>query len=327
MVPYDQRAGLGREAVSAEMGKAVLMLAVEHPFRQASALLKALTGQPLSFKTIHRLTGRVGTRAAEQEKRQADAIAEWKSPPAEVRPSRLYVATDGVTVRQRDGFKEAKAVVCYGEDERGRPMKRYAVRFESADEFKAHAWSLACRCGHEQAKETVLLGDGAAWIWDHVGAVLHEKTTHVVDWYHALEHVWTCGKALFGEETPETTAWVKKFETWLWNGEVRKILQKLRAQRDQAEVDDHRKALASLITYVTNQDARLAYDKFRERGLDIGSGQIESACKNVVAARMKRSGMCWSAQGAQALLSLRTPWMNGDWDHHWSKKPLSVEKN
>ena len=326
-LPYDERVGLGREAVSAEMGQAVLLLAVDHPFRQAADLLKRLTGQVLSFKTIHRLTGRVGAWASRQEEKRAEAIQTWKAPAADVEVKRLYVGTDGVTVRQQEGFKEAKVVACYGEDDQGQPVKRYAVRFESADAFKAHAWSLACRCGHEKASETILLGDGAAWIWEHVGGVLGERATHIVDWYHVMEHVWGCGKRLHGEGTSATTAWVKQIETLLWNGEVRKILQRLREQQARTDNSDHRRALAELITYLTNQDARLAYDKFRERGLDIGSGPIESACKNVVGARMKRSGMRWSSKGAQATLSLRTQWMNGDWDRFWTQKPLAAAKN
>ena len=60
------------------------------------------------------------------------------------------------------------------------------------------------------------------------------------------------------------------------------------------------KASSGLITDLTNQDARLPYDRFRARGLAIGSGQVESARKNALAARMKRVGMRWSPRGAEA---------------------------
>ncbi len=85
-----------------------------------------------------------------------------------------------------------------------------------------------------------------------------------------------------------------------------------------------RQALSGLITYLTNQDHRLAYDLFRARDLDIGSGQVEAACKYVVAARMKRSGMRWSPAGAQAVLSLRCVWLNEEWDDFWEAKPLAA---
>lgn len=322
--PYDEGTGLGREAVSAEMAQAVSLLGVHHPFREAAGILKALTGQSLGFKTIHRLLGRVGAVASRQEEQAAERMQTWAGPPAEVQLQRLYVATDGTTVHQWEGFKEAKTVVCYGEDSRGQAVRRYAVRLESADVFKAHAWATACRCGLEGATETVLLGDGAAWIWDHVGPVLGERTTHIVDWYHAMEHVWDCGKALHGEGTERTAGWVKQIEAWLWDGQVRRILEALAQEQARARAPCKREALRRLMTYLRNQDARMAYGEFRARGLDIGSGQAEAACKHVVGARMKRAGMRWSGPGAQAVLSLRAAWLNDDWTRFWKQKPLAA---
>ena len=80
--------------------------------------------------------------------------------------------------------------------------------------------------------------------------------------------------------------------------------------------------LVELATYLTNQGGRIAYADFRARGYDIGSGRVESACKHVVANRMKRSGMIWSNAGAQEMLSLRTAYLNGWWERLWATKPL-----
>lgn len=94
--------------------------------------------------------------------------------------------------------------------------------------------------------------------------------------------------------------------------------------RTQARSPTKRKAFTELITYLTNQDDRLAYDKFRARGLDIGSGRVEAACKHVVGTRMKRSGMCWSRRSSQATLSLRVAWLNERWDELWAQCPLAA---
>ena len=59
--------------------------------------------------------------------------------------------------------------------------------------------------------------------------------------------------------------------------------------------------------------AMVDYARLRAMGLEIGSGRVESACKHVVAARLKRGGMRWSRAGSQAVLSLRTTWLNGQW--------------
>lgn len=320
-LPYDQQVGLGSEQISVGMAKAATLLGIQEPFELAARTLYELTGQRLSERTVERLTERAGQVAAEQESRQAGCMATWKSPPAEAQPKRLYIATDGVMVHRDGGWHEAKCVTCYWDDADDKRHARYAVRFEDVASFVGHVWALACRCGLESAKEVILLGDGAKWIWERIGGLL-KGATLIVDWYHAMEHVWACGRELHGEGTDATRDWVKKRETLLWEGNVRGLLRDLRRQRSQAR-GAKRTALEKLITYVENQDDRLAYDRFRARGLDIGSGRVEAACKHVVAIRMKRNGMRWSAAGAQHTLSLRAVWMNGQWSEFWEAQPLA----
>jgi len=322
-LPYDERVGLGGGEVSPGLAKAATLLAVQAPFESASRMLHNLTGQSLSPKTVERLTHQVGSVASSHEEALAQKMERWESPAAEVQPERLYVAVDGAMVHERDGWHEVKTAVCYWEDETGERQARYGVRFEEAASFVAFVWSLACRCGLNVAKEVVLLGDGARWIWDRIGGLLPEAT-QIVDWYHAMEHVWDCGRGLYGEGSEQTTAWVKQIETLLWDGHVREILRQLESQRCQARAPAQRQALDGLVTYLRNQDDRLAYARFRARGLDIGSGRVEAACKNVVGARMKRSGMRWTRHGAQTTLSLRVFWLNGTWDALWSSHPLAA---
>jgi hypothetical protein len=322
-LPYDQRIGLGAGPESVGLAQAATLLGVQETFANAASLLYRLTGQRLSESTIERLTEAVGGVAAGQEAQQAAGIGAWQSPPAEVSPQTLYVAGDGVQVHQEDGWHEAKCVTCYGDDAEGQRHTRHAVRFEGAGAFVAFVWTLACRCGLEQAQRVVLLGDGAEWIWNQVGHLLKEAVC-IVDWYHALEHVWACGRVLYGEGTAATTAWVKALETLLWDGQVRALLARLRAEHARTRARAQRAALQALITYLENQDERLAYDRFRAAGLDIGSGRVEAACKYVVALRMKRCGMRWSKAGSQNVLSLGVAWLNGDWDRLWATHPLAA---
>jgi Uncharacterised protein family (UPF0236) len=328
--PYDQRVGLGPAHESVEMAKAAAMLATLDPFIPAAKVLHALTGQRLSDRTVHSLARRVGAVASEQERQLALRMAVWSVPVEgiEARPARLYVAVDGVFVH-RQQWNEAKCVTCYWEEKDGRGgvqrHARYAVRFESAEEFKAFVWSLACRCGLETATEVVLLGDGAAWIWDHIRGVLGERTICITDWYHVMEHVWACGKELHGEKTPETNAWVEERETLLWEGKYKELLQSLSAERRRTRSLPKHQALRDLETYLENQGDRLDYLTFRAAGYDIGSGRVESACNHVVKIRMKRSGMIWSDEGAQDIMSLRTAYLNGWWDQLWQAKPLAKQ--
>jgi hypothetical protein len=336
--PYDQQVGLGSGQESVGLARAAALLATVDPFIPAATLLHELTGQKLGDRTVHRITHKVGQVADEQERSAALAMATWAVPrePIEARPRRLYVAVDGVMVHRKQ-WNEAKCVCCYWEGEEpasrrtdlAREKKpprhsRYCVRFESIEQFKSFVWSLAMRCGLEQAVEVVLIGDGAAWIWDHIAPILGERTICITDWYHVMEHLWACGNTLFGQGTTEATAWVKQRETWLWEGQWEPLLEDLRQSRRQTRSVPKHQALASLITYLEHQGQRLDYALFRSKGFDIGSGRVESACKHVVQNRMKRSGMIWSEAGAQRMLSLRCAYLNGHWDRLWASHPLAA---
>lgn len=327
--PYDRAAGLGGGQESVGLAKAAALVCSMEPFVPAALMLEELTGQRLGDRTVHRITRKAGRVASEQERQSALAMATWSVPVegVEARPRRLYVAVDGVMVH-RDQWNEAKCVTCYWEEPDGRGglrrQARYAVRFESAENFRAFVWSLAVRCGLETAAEVVLLGDGAAWIWEHVLGVLGETTVCITDWYHVMGHLWACGNTLHGEGTDQAKAWVKERETLLWEGRYRQLLQSLDEQRRQTRSLPKHRALLELTTYLSNQGGRLAYDRFRAAGYDIGSGRVESACKHVVASRMKRSGMIWTDQGAQEMMSLRTAYLNGWWQQVWDAKPLAA---
>jgi hypothetical protein len=331
--PYDQQVGLGDGHESVGLAKAASLLAAVDPFVPAATLLHELTGQRLGDRTIHRVARQVGRVASEQERELALRMATWSVPVdgVEARPARLYVAVDGVMVH-RAQWNEAKCVTCYWEEPDGKGgdgvvrRSRYAVRFESAEQFKSFVWSLAMRCGLETATEVILLGDGAAWIWEHVAGVLGARTVCITDWYHVMEHVWACGNALHGERSGAAAQWVKENETLLWSGRYRELIGSLDVQRRQTRSLPKHRALAELGAYLTHQGGRLDYARFRERGLDIGSGRVESACKHVVASRMKRSGMLWSDTGAQEVLSLRTAYLNGWWDRLWTSQPLRPPK-
>lgn len=64
--------------------------------------------------------------------------------------------------------------------------------------------------------------------------------------------------------------------------------------------------------------AEPVYTDFIARGLPIGSGPVESAAKNIVQARLKRSGMRWSRDGGQHVLDLRTFLESGRWEPMWT---------
>ena len=323
LAPYDKSSGLGSEQLSPGLAKACCLLAVDDSFAQTSRKLEELFGQKVSERTVERVVHQVGSVVLTQQDEELNSFStDRRMPQAEANPERLYVAADGTTAHETDGWREVKVGSIYWKDERFERVGRYVGRFDNSEIFGWHLWMEAIRCGLREAKEVVFLGDGAGWIRNerrkHFG-----RSTFIIDWYHALEHIWDCGKVLFGEGSEATEKWVKKRESWLWDGQTRKLLNDLQKQRKQHR-GRKREELSKLHKYIQDNEQEMRYDVFRAKGYDIGSGAVEGACKHVVGKRLKQSGMIWSRAGSSATLALRITWLNKRWDELWLQKPLAA---
>lgn len=60
-----------------------------------------------------------------------------------------------------------------------------------------------------------------------------------------------------------------------------------------------------LLTYLENNEYRMKYDEYRNKGLMISSGPLESAHRTLLQIRMKRSGQRWSDEGCDKMIKLR----------------------
>ena len=72
--------------------------------------------------------------------------------------------------------------------------------------------------------------------------------------------------------------------------------------------------LRVVCNYLERNRDRMQYEEYLASGYPIASGIIEGACRHVVKDRMERAGMRWCVAGAQAMLDLRTTYVNGQWD-------------
>ena len=85
------------------------------------------------------------------------------------------------------------------------------------------------------------------------------------------------------------------------------LLANCRATTDQAT-----KTLDTERGYFRSNAERMRYSSYRDQGLPVGSGAVESAAKHLVQQRMKRAGMRWSELSARAILHLRCALLNHD---------------
>ena len=75
--------------------------------------------------------------------------------------------------------------------------------------------------------------------------------------------------------------------------------------------DTARETLLTVHAYLERHRAHIDYASYKELGLPLGSGMVESACKWLIQQRFKGVGMRWSEDGFNHLLHLRLAWVNG----------------
>lgn len=238
------------------------------------------------------------------------------------------VAMDGAMIFVRDeGWKELKAgcvfdialqpevVPATGETE----WSAHAVNTSylgvlgGPERFGEHLWAEALRRRVPAAHDSVVCGDGAPWIWnlalEHFG-----DSRQVVDWYHATEHLYKAAHLAFGEGSAEAIRQAKGLETPLYQGHASHIAVTLREWADEFPVVA--KALRSEAGYFENNKRRMQYLELREDGFPIGSGMVESGCKQF-RARFNGAGMRWSRAGAERMIPVRAAIMSRRFDEVW----------
>ncbi len=182
----------------------------------------------------------------------------------------------------------------------------YVSGIEHADLFLRRLTVEMQRRAEDLKKQhVVFLADGAKWIWDRFAEIAPPTSTFILDFYHACEHVSELCKHLHGEQTPQYWKQFKRWKATLFAGRVQKFLQELRQIRDTTKHRAHRDFIQGEINYFTDNKDRMRYDHYCACRLPIGSGTIESACKNVIGGRMKQGGMTWSQTGANGMLQIR----------------------
>lgn len=289
-------------------------------FESAAKCFEYLLGIQISPFLIRQITEEVGKKVDEQQREaaeQAYARPEETVPvllPKDRKPGTLYVMTDGSQVNTReegkDGstWKEMKLGLVYSDDHiltrKGGQFiltnKEYVTHFGGVEAFKPLLFDAAARAGYGTYAQTVVIGDGAHWIWNLCNE-LFPDAVQVLDYYHMCENVYNYAKSLYPSDDAQIKAWAKS------------IIAKIEAGKIDEALDaipfSHERRLSpgapNLHTYLNNNRDRMNYKEFQQKGVKVGSGAVESGNKKVIQQRMKQSGMRWNVETGQAIASLR----------------------
>jgi hypothetical protein len=288
-------------------------------------------GCPMDDSTLHALVQRKGAVAEAQCRQRLESAA----PEAEPRrkPSELgVILVDGWQARFRGAgwgrrrsqkphveWHEMKTGVFYLQEQasrsdggRGLLSEKVIVSWqgEPGELGRRLHWE-GQRRGLGRAQQTLVLGDGAPWIWklkEDRWASAHG----LLDFYHASQHLWELGRALKGEA--EAAGWVEPRRHQLRHGQEKEVLAQIgRLQRPCGEAGH---VVAREQAYFAGHAGRMNYQALARRGWPIGSGAVESACRQQQC-RFKRPGQFWTQTGLRHLCALNEARHNAHWQELW----------
>jgi len=202
--------------------------------------------------------------------------------------------------------------------------QQYIARRTALGGFDKLLYTRACQSGLKRAKQVVIIGDGARWIWD-LACEQFPGAVQIVDLYHAQEHVWDVAHAVFGRTTVQGISWAKRACDLLVHGKIEDLVAQIRELPSIAPPPGQSKSIPEqAIGYFTSNAERMRYPVFRAQGMHVGSGIAEAACKRVVSTRFKQTGMRWTPDGLDAILPLRTAKLNRSFDLFWQTQARLV---
>ncbi len=320
--PLDEKLGLVEGKEQGRLREKLALLAVLTPYHQAPQVSQTLLGSERDGTTVRRVALREAHHLAASEHRQTLPSRERDC---------LYLQVDGHLCPTREprqsaddqGYREAKAVLAFSAHDVAEVSKeRHEIlhkilraQVTDSETFRAIFAEVYQQARGAQAAEVIVLADGARWIWGMVEEQL-PHAVQILDFSHVKQYLWEAGKLIYGERSAFLAPWVKEQETLLLEDKVEQVITRLERFLDLAP------ALAVILHYFAQNAGRMRYGTYRQRGYFIGSGAIESAGKQLAAARVKGPGMRWNVADLNLLLTLRCIFLEQSWQTYWNSQTL-----
>lgn len=336
--PDDERLDIVQTTYSPGVRRLMARAGSETDFVQAAADLRCYASLDLEPREIERVSQEVGRQIEQWLAQQQAPLRQARPPllpPAPPIP-KFYVSFDGTGVpmrrselvgrrgKQADGSartREAKLGCVFtqvGVDEEGRPQRdpgstTYVGAIESSTCFGWRLYAEAVRRGLDRAQHVLALTDGARY--NHTLVRTHFPTAiHIVDLFHAYEHLTLLAQLRWGPEAKAPPAW----RQWLEAGDIATLLR--RAGQRWPPGATARQALRQALHYFEANAAQMRYAWFRQQQFFVGSGVVEAGCRTVIGQRLKQSGMRWSVRGANAIIALRCCLISDRFEDFWASR-------
>ena len=332
-VKVDQELGLPKDKWLPMVLELACALGITSEFPNSHRLFQRWTALELTEKTLANQVEHIGNILQTQEfDCQCEPVSGSEPEATNSAPSKsdlLYVGVDGVMtpLNQKQGYKEAKVgVIFWSKDhqkikgQRGRIRRReYVATLKSRNEFRNRVSLLYHQIATEKPTSTVVIGDGAHWIWE-MAQEQFPGSIEILDFFHLSEYVWAVAKAAYPKGEQKQKDWVKTQQQLLKKSQWQTVIQNSHnLKRNKKNLIE---AITDLERYLTNNTTRIDYQSYLKAGLMIGSGVVESSNRRVVTQRLKQAGMHWSKTGAEGVMALRAAYLSNSnrWTSFWSQR-------
>jgi hypothetical protein len=338
--PADFALGLEETAgYSPRVQETAALLASKMPVEEASAVMEHLTGVKIPRSTLDREAKRQGERARklreQLDKRTCQQPPQAMQAEMVLEPYQMIIQMDAWNIRERDEWGQTERLrrqgeeperwhwvytgTCFRLNQRGKTAGGRAVISERGfvatrqgiDALREQLHAEAMRRGLGQAAGALVIADGAAWIWRLADDRFPEARQRL-DFYHAVQHLAAVGRALFGEDKDKLRSWLRPLVKQLKNQSAIKVISQLEEVWGAMPAGAAALEVEKEVNYLKEHQERMDYRVGSRYGEPIGSGAIESTCRQTQC-RFKRPGQYWSQQGDEALLCLETFWRNDRW--------------
>lgn len=339
--PIDVELDVENTEVSPGVRRMQAVVGHEAAFDRGRQQMKLLADLEVTTKAVERNAEAIGQDIAAREQQEIQRAMQLDLPRMVGQPIPiLYVQMDGTGVPVVKAESEGRAGKIDGQpahtreaklgcvftqtkwDEDGYPLRdpdstTYTGAIESAEEFGKRIYGEAWKRGWSRAKQKVVMGDGAEWIWN-IADEHFSGAVQIVDLYHARQHLWDLARQLHPHDQAQQKRWIMIHQDMLDAGKIEKLVGGL--QSVDSPHPELAETLRTAAEYFEKNAARMRYPQFRRQHLFVGTGVMEAGCKTVIGSRLKQSGMFWTVRGANAIIALRCCWLSGHFEDYWEAR-------
>jgi hypothetical protein len=326
--------GITHHGRTETVNRALTDFGIEHSFGQASKRFEEHYGFRINPTTVDRVTkeSALGCQSYLKERLQTEENQCEQAPNVLCEP--ILIELDGCEIRTGT-FAPAEGDIQNRQPQRtkvlawrdirvglARPLsadsKLYVAQMASYPEVMSQLFSIATMLGMSEQTDVVAVADGGHGLREGLEEQF-PNIQFILDKPHLKKHLYETAATLgAGEE--QQRQWVHAKLDRISEGHAGEVLKELKVQ-NMTEPNDR---LRQFVGYLSRFHDAVDYDRFKELGYPIGSGEVESAHRSIPQKRLKLPGACWHPDSINPMLALRVVRANGWWNDYWAHRTAAI---